>query len=224
MKAMVQQANTTPLPPVLIPRRRPAKLRPPAKASKEEIEDRRKQVARLRLRGLGYRSIAKILNVGHMTIKRDLEAIREENKRRVSGFEHAQMIGESLSVFEEVELRAWQDYHDADKGSVQRRQFLDVIQNARNNQIKLLTDIGLVSKEPHKVDVTVRTDAIEHWSPEAQALVAMAILKAKLSPPADPVPELVIDTTAEECDAQGVTPDMGVNSSSEHEPSSSEAS
>lgn len=159
------------------------------KASREEIEDRRKQVGRLRMRGLGYRSIAKLLGVGYLTIKRDLEAIREDNKKRVSAFEQEQHLGESLSVFEEVELRAWQDYHEAQGGSIQRKHFLDTIQDARNNQIKLLTDVGLVSKEPTKVDVRVKSELIQHWSPEAQALVAMAILKSKLPPAAEPVPD-----------------------------------
>jgi len=173
---------------VNIPKKKPSGIKP-AKASREEIEDRRKQVGRLRMRGLGYRSIAKLLGVGFMTVKRDLEAIREDNKKRVSAFEQEQHLGESLSVFEECELRAWQDYHEAGAGTIQRKHFLDTIQDARNNQIKLLTDVGLISKEPAKVDVRVRSELIQHWSPEAQALVAMAILKSKLPAAAEPIPD-----------------------------------
>ncbi len=45
------------------------------------------------MRGLGYRSIAKILGVGHMTVKRDLEAIREYNKQRAN-VEKEQVVGD----------------------------------------------------------------------------------------------------------------------------------
>ena len=70
----------------------------PTKASKEEITERRQHVVRLRMRGLGYRSIAKILGVGHMTVKRDLEAIREYNKQRAN-VEKEQVVGDGLSLF-----------------------------------------------------------------------------------------------------------------------------
>lgn len=165
----------------------------PPKASKEEIADRRKHVLRLRMRGLGYRSIAKMLNVGHMTVKRDLDAIRDENKRRVADIEKTQVVGDSLSLFEEVELRAWQDYHEASPGTPQRQKFLDVIQSARNNQLKLLTDLGLVSKAPQQTKVLVSTEVIQHWTSDAQDLVAAAILKSKLSPPKPPRKDRLLD-------------------------------
>jgi len=196
------------------------------KASREEIEDRHKHVGRLRMRGLNYRSIAKLLGVSTMTIKRDLDAIREDNKKRVTTFESERHIGESLSVFEECELRAWQDYHEALAGTIQRKHFLDTIQNARNNQIKLLTDVGLISREPAKVDVRVKTDLIQHWSPEAQALVAMAILKSKLPPAAEPEPDRCIEAhyenvaeVAGENDGKSTNTSESTNTIAIHDPS-----
>lgn len=169
----------------------------PAKASQAEMDDRRKQVVRLRMRGLGYRSIAKILGIGHMTVKRDLEAIRDANQKRVTQFEHEQTIGECLSVFEEVELKSWEQFDAMPLGSQHGAKYLEQIQDARNNQIKLLTDIGLIRREPAKVDLRVRTEAIAHWTPEAQDLVAMAIIKAKLSPPKEPRPDRIIEAHVE---------------------------
>jgi len=169
----------------------------PAKASQAEMDDRRKHVIRLRMRGLGYRSIAKILGIGHMTVKRDLEAIREANQKRVTQFEHEQTIGESLSVFEEVELKAWEQFDAMPLGSQHGAKYLEQIQDARNNQIKLLTDVGLIRKEPAKLEVKVNHDAISHWTPEAQDLVAMAIIKAKLTPAKEPRPDRIIEAHVE---------------------------
>jgi len=156
------------------------------RASKEEIEERRKQVARLRMRGLGYRAIGKLLSVGHMTIKRDLEAIRENNKEKVTTLDRSEHVGESLSVFEEVELRAWQDYHTAQAGSQQRQKFLAEVQEARKNQTRLLTDLGVVSRAPLESVIKVSAEVIQGWSSSAQDLVALAILKSQLKPLAEP--------------------------------------
>ena len=186
----------------------PKKL--PARASKEEIAERRTAVKRLRLRGLGYRSIAKIVGVGHMTIKRDLEAIRHSNKTRVTMLDQSEHVGESLSVFEEVELRAWQDYHDADKGSQQRQRFLAEIQSARQNQTKLLMDLGVINRVAERKHITVSTEVISGWTPDAQDLVALAILKSQMKPLLEPrqdeallAPKEVIDV--EESEVQQVS-------------------
>lgn len=170
----------------------------PAKASQYEIDERRKQVIRLRMRGLGYRAIAKVLGVGHMTVKRDLEAVREENAKRVTRFEQEQTIGECLSVFEEIELKAWEQFDAMPLGNAHGAKYLAEIREARDRQIKLLTDVGLIRKEPNKVDVTVNTDALQHWTPEAQDIVAMAIIKTKLQAPAEPRPDRVIEAHVSE--------------------------
>ena len=161
----------------------------PKKSSQNEIEERRRDVVRLRMRGLGLRNIAKELGVGHMTIKRDLAAIQEQTKERMSKLDRDIIIAESVSVYEEIETQAWDQFHRCGSGTSMKAQFLNVVRAARNDQIRLLTDIGMITRAPQEVKHTVKTDVISHWSPAAQDIVAMAIIKAGLSQPGAPVPE-----------------------------------
>jgi len=94
-------------------------------------------------------------------------------------------------------LKSWEQFDAMPLGSQHGAKYLEQIQDARNNQIKLLTDVGLIRKEPAKVDLRVSTAAISHWTIEAQDLVAMAIIKAKLSPPREPRPDRIIEAHAE---------------------------
>jgi transposase len=186
MRQPLVRTAEAPIPPALARR---ASALPPARSSEEEMRERRRRVMRLRMRGLGYRSIAKKLGVGHMTVKRDLEAIREDNRLRASQLDREEHVGESLSVFEEVELRAWQDYSYAPKGSAERQKFLAEIRAARQNQTKLLMDLGVVAKAPTENKITITNEVIANWSPEAQDLVALAIIKSQMKKLAEPVQE-----------------------------------
>ena len=164
----------------------------PVRSSEDEIKERRRRVVRLRMRGLGYRSIAQKLGVGHMTVKRDLEAIREDNRVKARLLDREEHVGESLSVFEEVELRAWQDYRYAPRGSGERQKFLAEIRAARQNQTKLLMDLGVVAKAPTESKITISNEVIANWSPEAQDLVALAIIKSGMKKLAEPIQEAQI--------------------------------
>jgi hypothetical protein len=166
--------------------------RRPKKASQEEISERRRLVMRMRMRGIGYRTIAKELGVGHMTVKRDLEAIRDATKTKISRLDKNFALASSLSVFEEVETAAWMDYNKAPAGSSVRAQFLAQVRASRNDQIKLLIDVGLIDKAVQKTSVdvnVVQTRIIDHWSEAAQDLVALAITKAGLKKLPDPIPD-----------------------------------
>jgi hypothetical protein len=182
-------------------------MKRPRKGSADEITDRRQAVIRLRLRGMGYRAIAKELGVGHMTVKRDLEVIAEETRGRMGKMERDYVLAQSLSVYEEIETQAWDQFSRCAPGSTQRANFLHVVRSARNDQTKLLMDIGLIQKTPQEVKHLVTSKVIESWTPAAQDLIALAIIKAGLTPTSDPVPDdhqlpanipSVIDVTEEE--------------------------
>jgi len=166
--------------------------------SQDEITERRREVMRLRMRGMGYRLIAKKLGVGHMTVKRDLEVIREETGQQISQFQRDYKLAESIAVFEEVEHQAWEQFNLAVAGSAQKARFLEQVRSARQDQIKLLCDVGLIRKAPQEIthNVQATSRVLQAWSPAAQDLVALAIIKTGLTPGRDPVPD-VIDAKAE---------------------------
>ena len=165
------------------------KNKKPRKLSQSELEIRRKQVLSLRMRGLGIRAIAKELGTGYMTVKRDLEALRSEMQERLTKLDRDCIIANSVSVFEEVESQAWDQYHKPSCDNKTKVQYLNMVRAARNDQVKLLTDIGMIAKAPQEVKHTVKSDVISHWTPQAQDIVAMAIVKAGLTPGLAPVPE-----------------------------------
>lgn len=175
--------------------RKPGKKSPgkalakPRKSNQAEIEIRRKEVIKLRMRGLGLRTIAKELGVGHMTIKRDLAAIAEETRQKMEQLDRDHLLADCVSVYEEIEKNAWDQYHRCANGTQMKAQFLNVVRSARNDQVKLLTDIGMIAKAPQEVKHTITRDVIQHWSPAAQDLVAMAIIKAGLTPASAPIPD-----------------------------------
>ena len=169
------------------------------KATQEEIAERRRTVLRMRMRGVAYREIAKKLGVGYLTIKRDLEEIQKKTKERIGRFEREYALSQSLSVYEEVETSAWQDYHVATPGSSNRASFLAQIRAARGDQVKLLMDVGLIDRAAQEVKHKhehSNAQVIAQWSPAAQDLVALAIVKAGLQPLSDPTPDDIIEVKA----------------------------
>jgi hypothetical protein len=96
-----------------------------------------------------------------------------------------------VSVYEQVEEEAWKEFNAAGSGSAQRARFLDVIRGARNDQVKLLTELGFLKKAPQEIQHTVTSKVVEQWSPQAQDLVALAIIKAGLTPAMEPVREVI---------------------------------
>jgi hypothetical protein len=70
-------------------------------------------------------------------------------------------------------------------------QFLNLIRAAENDRVKMLMDVGLISKNPVKVEHTHKSDEVlAGLTKDAQQLIAMALLKAQLRPPGEPVLDL----------------------------------
>jgi transcriptional regulator len=158
------------------------------KSSQEEIYERRQMVMRLRLKGKTHREIAKELGVGTMTVRRDMQAIKEHVAAKVEDFEKDQALGESLHTYDLIHKEAWVEYNKCAHGSTQRVQFLNLIRAAENDRVKMLMDVGLISKNPVKVEHTHKSDEVlAGLTKDAQQLIAMALLKAQLRPPGEPV-------------------------------------
>lgn len=144
-----------------------------------EIEERREQVQKLRLRGISIRSIAKIVQVSPNTVQRDLAAIRSRNSTALEQFEQNEHVGEALSRFEEVEERAWSEYHAAKKPS-EKLSALNLIRTVQNDKLKALIETGFIQKDTPKA-VVEHTHKID-WTPDMQDRIAEALLESTLNP------------------------------------------
>jgi len=152
--------------------------------SKKEVEQRRLMVMRMRMRGLTYQQISQEMSISFLTIKKDLDAIREDNAKKIGRLERNYALGEAVSTYEEIRTRAWEEYNDPTTNATTRAKYLEIVRSAQNDQTKLLMDVGLISKAPAKHEHVVATDVISHWTPAAQDLIAMAVIKSKyLKPP-----------------------------------------
>lgn len=148
-----------------------------------EVNERRIQVQRYRLRGMTYAQIAELLDVSVMTIRRDLEAIREENKEKVDSLQKNEFIGESLSVFDNLQDRAWAEYTAEGTTPQIRLKALDLIRVIQGDKTKVLTDCGLIHKEENNKDKKVE---VEHkialpWDEQTKSDVAKALLETALN-------------------------------------------
>lgn len=161
------------------------------KSSFVEALERRREAFKMRLQGANYREIAERLDVGYMTVKRDLDIFKEELNKRITQFDKNYALGKTLSVYEQIEKEAWEQFHSSNF-TASRIQCLNLIRTTRNDQTKLLMDIGLIGKAPTKVEHKVETSAataLQGWTKEAQNLVALAIIRSQLPTPAEPIPD-----------------------------------
>jgi len=167
---------------------------------RDDIIDRRRLILQLKIKGLSNKEIGKQANCPISVVRKDLLFIQKANLERCNVIERNAIIGESLSVFEEVERRYWEELEMAPAGSTQRKQYLDSIQTARNNQLKLLSDLGFIAKAPTKqtLDINVKTESIQGLTEEAKSLVAMAMLTSKMKALPAPIPDQTLTEHTED--------------------------
>lgn len=162
------------------------------KSSKEEMYERRQMVMRLRLKGMPYKAIGKELGIGIMTVKRDLQSLKQDVSARVTKFDRDYALGECLQTYERIHQEAWQEYEGCSHGSSGRAQFLNLIRAAENDRVKVLMDVGMIGREAVKVEHNHKADeALAGITKDAQQLIAMALLKAQLSPAKEPIREVI---------------------------------
>lgn len=153
----------------------------PKKLSAIELAERRQAVMTLRLKGLSYKSIAEQVGVGCMTVKRDLDQVRQDNIQQVSEFNRDVALGRAIASYNEIEREAWIQYHLTKSGTSQKAQFLNMVRVANNDRVRLLTEVGLVSRAAARVEHKIETDGVlAGWTQDAKQLVAMAIIRAQM--------------------------------------------
>ena len=158
------------------------------------LTERQRQVQRLKLRGVSQAVIAKVLGVAQPTISRELAEIREVHRSKGIAIDKEAFIGESVSVYEEVEHKAWEMYMGLPDDSPIKIQALQLVMAAREKQTKVLVDIGLIEKASQRVEHTFKVTnptLIDSWDQEGKARLAETVLSSQLkslpepSPPAD---------------------------------------
>ena len=132
-----------------------------------ELEDRRLQVLRLRLRRVPQTAIAAIVGVDQSTVSRDLHWIRE-HWRSEYGLPgticQADEIGMAVALYEDVEQSALLEFHSLREAANDRRlspafiarqrmACLRTAMMARQTRVNLLRDLGFLDRGDRTSDL-----------------------------------------------------------------------
>jgi hypothetical protein len=142
-------------------------------ATEGELEERRLTVVHLRLRRLSLARISQRLGVSEATISRDLEWIRA-HRQRVYGatptLDAAELIGESVALYEDIEATALRVAHSGDLSVRDRLRCMNTAMAAREKKTALLQDVGLLDRAAPDLVVGLPTAAQIRSAIEAASL------------------------------------------------------
>lgn len=155
-------------------------LAKPRKASEYEVMQRRKDVLRLRMRGHSYKEISDKLKISVNTVKNDLNAVRDDAEKQVKGFRQEHFVGETMTVFDDIMARAWEEYFACALGSKQRIAALDLVRVTQNDKFKALADVGMITKASQ--EVTHRHVHEMPWDEHLQQQMIQLMISRSLTP------------------------------------------
>lgn len=167
------------------------------------LTERQKSIAKMTLRGLSQTAMGQVLGIDQSMVSRELKKVHEHLKAKGTSLNQAAVVGRSLSVYEEVQHKAWELFATtSDIGH--KNKALNTVMLAQEKQIKLLMDLGLVKRAAqdvnHKLDAS---DFVKRWQSGQVQTATKAFLEAQLTPLEDPTPpDDVVDADYEETTKQ----------------------
>lgn len=112
-----------------------------------ELTDRQQRIFGLRLRNFTQSAIAKVEGVSQPMIAKEIRKIKQVLKEHGRTIDQELVVGEAITVHQEVERRAWEIFfkQKEDKPSAALKA-LDTVMSARDKTHKLLMDVGAIKK------------------------------------------------------------------------------
>lgn len=147
------------------------------------LSDRQKLVARLRMRGLTQNKIAEILKISQPVVSRELNAIKKKQGLKVEEIMHHSdvVVGEALTVYEEVGQEAWKLYHTNLDDPGTQTKALSLVMSAQDKQNKLMMDLGIIQRASKDVTVKFEVPAVIQnlKKPEVREAISTHIIEAQ---------------------------------------------
>ena len=122
---------------------------PIPRATEDELEQRRLQVFRFRQLRMTLMQIATALHVDESTVSRDLKWVRDHNRELFGTrpeFSAEEFTGESYSQYRDIEHQALRESTKAAISAKDKRAWLSLAIVARDRQVSLLEDLGILSR------------------------------------------------------------------------------
>jgi len=159
-----------------------------------ELTDKQRQVFKLKLRGFTQRAIAEVMNISQPAVAKHWRKIKERFAAIGAEVDQEQVIGESVSLFKEIEERAWDLFYLAKTAGKlgDANKALATVMSAQEKSINLLMDVGLLRRAAvmHDHNVTV-SPLIEQWrSGDAQKKMGVTsqVIETQLDTLDEPLP------------------------------------
>jgi len=172
------------------------------------LTERQIQILKLSLRGFPQTLIASVVKVSQPTVSIELKKIREHMKARGGGVDQDMVVGQSLTIYDDVQQKAYDLYHTADDPANKLKSMQLLLQSVKDRN-KLLMDLGLMERAAQNVNHSIVQPSkfVEAWNAGQVQQAARALLEAGFTPLEEPKPpdEDVIDaefSDAEEMDAE----------------------
>jgi predicted transcriptional regulator len=178
-----------------------------------DVELRRKEVVRLRLRRMSQLAIASLLGVDQSTISRDLRWIRQHWKEKYGsprGVSPEHELGEAVAMYEDTEQSALMEFHMIQQAAATRklspmfvsRQRMACLRTAlvaRRMRIELLQENGLIDRKLGTLGVdhtmSMKADEIRNFLQEEgmldQKRLPAQVPEDEAAPP-DPVAQWIM--------------------------------
>lgn len=171
----------------------------------KELTDRQRQIVRYRMRGLSQTQIAALFEVSQSTIRNEMHEIRKVFKDSGKDLDQETLVGESLNLYEEVKIRAWELYQKsvASENLSAANKALGTVMSSHERSLKLLMDLGIIKRAAIEHNLVV-APFLEKWNEstaEDRHLIASSVIQTQLSELEAPEPPVYEYAEFEEVDS-----------------------
>lgn len=146
------------------------------------LTERQIKIQKLSLRGGTENAIALVLGCSRITVAKEKAKIREINRGRLEVLDKEDMMADTISLFDEIERSAWGVFQESEGSSKNRS--LQLILDARERQIKLLMDVGIIDRAPQKNDHNVilnTSPLLQDWDEKGRQNLSQHVIEAQLT-------------------------------------------
>lgn len=160
------------------------------------LTDKQRQVFKLKLRGFTQKAIGEVMSISQPAVAKHWKAIQHKFSDIGATIDQNQVVGESATLFQEIEQRAWELFYTAKNAGKlgDANKALSTIMEARERSLELFMDLGIIKRAAieHDHNVTV-SPLIESWRKgDAQAKLTLPaqVIETQLEPLDEPMPPI----------------------------------
>jgi hypothetical protein len=163
-----------------------------------EMSSRQRRIVNYRMRGLTQKAIGDLEGVSQPMIAKELNGIRKIYKEQGRNIDSDQVVGESVSLYQEVEHKAWEIFHTHKKERPSAaNKALDTIMASREKTIKLMMDLGILKKAATEVEHTLNVapfvERFSNMSSEKKQEALGNVITVNLEELEEPEPPMLLE-------------------------------